>query len=120
MLLKKEGIEVTQSTLSRDIRELGLLKARGRYQMPGQAAGSPPGVNLRRAFQQYVMDTGLSDNMLMIRTSAGNAHSVCVALDEAQWSEVLGTIAGEDTIFVLLRHPRMGSSILDRIRELTS
>lgn len=119
-LLHKEGMEVTQSTLSRDIRELGLVKIRGRYQVSGELNPGPSGDNLRRAFEQFVIRTGVSGNIVMIRTSPGNAHSIGVVLDAAQWPEVLGTIAGDDTIFVLLRNSHSGRKVLERIREFSA
>lgn len=118
-LLEKEGFSVTQATLSRDIRELGLVKVRGCYGISGEMIGSPPDEVLRRAFAQYVVRTGVSDNIVMIRTSPGNAHSVAVVVDAAQWPEVLGTIAGDDTVFVLLRKSSMGKKLLARIEELS-
>ena len=119
-VLRGEGIEVTQSTLSRDIRELGLVKARGLYQPADESKSAPQAGSLRRAFEQFVIRTGLSGNMLMVRTSPGNAHSVGVVIDAAQWPEVLGTVAGDDTIFVLLRRGHMGKRVLKRIRELSA
>jgi transcriptional regulator of arginine metabolism len=119
-LLKREGVEVTQSTLSRDIRELGLVKVRGSYQISGEVHSSPPDDILRRAFAQYVIRTGVSGNIVMIRTSPGNAHSIAVVLDAAEWPEVLGTVAGDDTVFVLLRNASSGRKMLDRMRELSS
>jgi transcriptional regulator of arginine metabolism len=118
-LLEKEGICVTQATLSRDIRDLGLVKVRGSYQIPGEVFSSPPDEVLRRAFGQYVLRTGVSDNIVMIRTSPGNAHSVAVVIDAAQWPEVLGTVAGDDTVFVLLRKSSMGKLLLERIQEFS-
>lgn len=117
--LGREGVEVTQATLSRDIRDLGLVKVRGSYQISGELHSSPPDDALRRAFEQFVLRTGVSGNMVMIKTSPGNAHSVGVVLDAAQWPEVLGTVAGDDTIFVLLRSSRSGNKVLERIRELS-
>ena len=117
--LQREGIEVTQSTLSRDIRELGLVKIRGSYQIAADANSAPPEEVLRRAFGQYVIRAGVSGNMVMLRTSPGNAHSIGVVLDAAQWPEVLGTVAGDDTVFVLLRSARFGKKVLGRIRELS-
>jgi transcriptional regulator of arginine metabolism len=119
VLLQKESIDVTQSTLSRDIREVGLVKVRGRYQISGEINTAPPNELLRRAFEQFVIRTGVSGNILMIRTSPGNAHSIGVVLDSAQWPEILGTVAGDDTIFVLLRNGNLGKKILEKIRELT-
>lgn len=118
-ILKREGITVNQATLSRDIRELGLVKARGGYRIPGEEPAPPSDDGLRRAFNQYVIRTGVSGNILMIRTSPGNAHSVGVVLDAALWPEVLGTVAGDDTIFVLLRSSRLGKKVLARIREFS-
>ncbi|MBP1623395.1 MAG: Arginine pathway regulatory protein ArgR, repressor of arg regulon [Acidobacteria bacterium] len=117
--LKRDGIDVTQSTLSRDIRELGLVKVRGSYQVSGELHSSPPDEILRRAFGQFVIRTGVSGNIVMIKTSPGNAHSVGVVLDAAEWPEVLGTVAGDDTVFVLLRNAHSGRKVLGRIRELS-
>ena len=117
-LLKRDRVDVTQSTLSRDIRELGLVKVRGSYQISGELHSSPPDDVLRRAFEQFVIRTGVSGNVVMIRTSPGNAHSIGVVLDAAEWPEVLGTIAGDDTVFVLLRDGHSGKKVLGRIREL--
>lgn len=119
VLLKREGAEVTQSTLSRDIRELGLVKVRGTYQVSGELRSSPPDEVLRRAFEQFVVRTGISGNIVMIKTSPGNAHSVGVVLDAAQWPEILGTVAGDDTVFVLLRNDSLGRKVLGRIRGLS-
>jgi transcriptional regulator of arginine metabolism len=115
--LAKEGVEVTQATLSRDIRELGLIKIRGNYQASGEIQAGPSTDNLRRAFEQFVIRTGVSGNIVMVKTSPGNAHSVGVVLDAAKWPEVLGTVAGDDTVFVLLRNSSSGKKVLGRIRE---
>ncbi len=119
-LLKRDRVDVTQSTLSRDIRELGLVKVRGSYQISGEMHSSPPDDILRRAFEQFVIRTGVSGNVLMIKTSPGNAHSIGVVLDAAEWPEVLGTIAGDDTVFVLLRNGLSSRKVLGRIRELSA
>jgi transcriptional regulator of arginine metabolism len=118
--LRKEGVAVTQSTLSRDIRELGLVKIRGCYRVEGESSAPPTGEALRRAVGQFVVHTAVSGNMLVIRTSPGNAHSVGVVLDAARWPEVLGTVAGDDTVFVLLGGSRHGRAVLERIRAMTS
>jgi transcriptional regulator of arginine metabolism len=118
-LLERDGMEATQATLSRDIRELGLVKGREGYQVSEDPSPAPPDGLLRRAFKQYVIRTGISGNILMIRTSPGNAHSIAVVLDGAQWTEILGTVAGDDTVFVLLRNARLGSKVLGKIREFS-
>jgi transcriptional regulator of arginine metabolism len=119
-LLAQEGVDAAQSTLSRDIRELGLVKVRGSYQVSGELQSALPDEILRRAFGQFVVRTGVSGNIVMIKTSPGNAHSVGVVLDAAQWPEVLGTVAGDDTVFVLLRNGHFGRKVLGRIRELSA
>ena len=119
-ILRNESVPVTQSTLSRDIRELGLVKVRGRYQSPGDALPAAPNEHLRRTMEQYVLSTGVSGNIVIIKTSPGNAHSVGVVLDAAQWPEVMGTIAGDDTVFVLAQSSRIGKKVLERIRTCSS
>jgi transcriptional regulator of arginine metabolism len=118
-ILRQEGVGVTQSTLSRDIRELGLVKVRGSYQSPGDLPSIPSNDAVRRAFEQFVIQTGVSGNIVMIKTSPGNAHSIGVVLDAAQWPEVMGTVAGDDTVFVLLRNGQLGKRVMERIREFT-
>ena len=117
-LLESEGIEATQSTLSRDIRELGFVKVRGRYQAPGEWNGEPAPDNLRRSLLQLVIQSEAAGNILMIKTAPGNAHSLGAVLDAARWPEILGTVAGDDTVFALLRNARAGRKVLRRIEEL--
>jgi transcriptional regulator of arginine metabolism len=119
VLLKREEVEVTQSTLSRDIRELGLVKIRGCYQVSGEINSAPSENAVRRALEQYVIHSDVSDNIVMLKTSPGNAHSIAVVLDAARWPEILGTVAGDDTVFILLRSSRLGGKVLGRIRELS-
>jgi transcriptional regulator of arginine metabolism len=118
--LKAEGITVTQSTLSRDIRELGLVKVRGIYRVPGTVDGGAPADVLRRSFSQLIVRSGVSGNILMVKTLPGNGHSLGVVLDAAQWPEVLGTVAGDDTVFVLLRSNRLGKRVLRRLEEFVA
>lgn len=117
LLLKGGGVAVTQSTLSRDIRELGLVKVRGVYQLPGTGSAVPAAEVLRRSFNQLIVRSGVSGNILMVKTLPGNGHSLGVVLDAAQWPEVLGTVAGDDTVFVLLRRKGLGKRVLRRLEE---
>jgi transcriptional regulator of arginine metabolism len=119
-LLRRQGIAVTQSTLSRDIRELGLVKARGIYQDGRHNQAAEPALDMRRSFRQWVVGSGISGNIVMLKTSPGHAHSLGVMLDSAAWPEVLGTVAGDDTVFVLLRDPRKGKKVMRRIEELST
>ena len=117
-LLRDECVKVTQATISRDIGELELVKVRGRYQADTAPVLALHLNTLRNVLAQFVIRTDSADNIVVVRTSPGNAHSVCVALDAAEWSESAGTIAGDDTIFILTRNPDDCGRVLDRIREL--
>jgi transcriptional regulator of arginine metabolism len=93
------GIQATQVTLSRDIRELGLVKtAQGYTQVPSEPAHGPDVATLTR---EFVRDVRLAQNLLVLRTPAGHANAVAVALDQADWPEVTGTIAGDDTVLIV-------------------
>ena len=115
-LLRREGFRATQSTLSRDIREIGLVKARGRYRLPSEMSRIPEEMSLRRTIRDLVVKSAASGNIVMLKTPPGNAHSLGVVLDAAQWPEVLGSVAGDDTVFLLLRNLRVGRKVMSRIR----
>lgn len=118
-LLRDDGLEVAQATISRDIGELGLVKVRGSYQAASVSPAASSSAALKSVFTQFVTRTDTAGGIIVIRTLSGNAHSVCVALDAAGWPEVVGTIAGDDTIFVLTRDNGECGKLLKRIRELT-
>ena len=98
--LRAIGVPATQVTLSRDIRELGLVKTADGYAegMPEAVANGPDVISLAR---EFVQDIRVAQNLLVLRTPAGHANTVAVALDQADWPEVTGTIAGDDTILVV-------------------
>jgi transcriptional regulator of arginine metabolism len=96
--LKKLDITATQVTLSRDIRELGLAKTPEGYQ---QIARSEAGPRLETLAAEFLHDVRLAQNLIVMKTSPGHANSVAVALDEEEWPEVVGTLAGDDTILVI-------------------
>lgn len=98
--LRGIGIPATQVTLSRDIRELGLIKtAEGYTQGIPESASTAPDVEGLVA--EFVQDIRLAQNLLVLRTPPGHANSVAVALDRADWPEITGTVAGDDTILVI-------------------
>jgi transcriptional regulator of arginine metabolism len=115
-LLRREGFAATQSTLSRDIREIGLVKARGRYRLPSEVERVPEERSLRRTIRELVVRSAASGNIVMLKTPPGNAHSLGVVLDASEWPEVLGSVAGDDTVFLLLSNPRVGKRVMRRIR----
>jgi transcriptional regulator of arginine metabolism len=92
------GIKTTQVTLSRDIRELGLLKTPEGYR---QVTPSASGPDLATVASEFLRDARVAQNLIVLRTSPGNANALAVALDNEELSEVVGTLAGDDTILVV-------------------
>jgi transcriptional regulator of arginine metabolism len=96
VLLRKSGYEATQSSVSRDLRELGVGKMGDRYVLPDTAPK-----NDFAALKQFVSARlTAGTNLTVLKTTIGSAQSVAVAIDSARWSEVVGTISGDDTIFI--------------------
>ncbi len=127
-LLAAEGIEVTQATLSRDLDELGAVKLRGPdggapvYVIPedgspvrGVAGGTE---RLSRLLGDLLVSTDASGNLAVLRTPPGAAHYLASAVDRAGLSEVVGTIAGDDTLLVVAREPLTGAQLVARLLEL--
>ena len=97
-LKQSQGIDTTQVTLSRDVRELGLLKTPEGYR---QVEAAPAGPELESIAAELLQDARVAQNLLVLRTSPGNANALAVALDKEDWPDVVGTIAGDDTILVV-------------------
>lgn len=97
--LRGIGIPATQVTLSRDIRELGLLKTQEGYVEPGEAPHAGPDVEALA--KEVLLDVKVAQNLLVLRTPPANANALAAALDQANWQEVTGTVAGDDTILVV-------------------
>lgn len=116
-LLRKEGHEVTQSSVSRDLRELGVLKAAGGYvPPPDEIARSSGDFSIIARFVREIRPAGPS--ITVVRTTVGAAQSVAVAVDRAQWPEVVGTISGDDTIFIATEGAREQARLVGRLHEL--
>jgi transcriptional regulator of arginine metabolism len=96
--LKEKGIETTQVTLSRDMRELGLVKTAEGYR---QIERDTPNLQFATLAAEFLQDIRQAQNQVVLRTAPGHASSVAVALDDEEWPEVVGTIAGDDTILVI-------------------
>ena len=104
-ILHRQGIEVSQSTLSKDLRELGVVRvpqAEGgfRYTLPDSGATLRDRHILERELQDFLVQAEQAANLVVVRTLSGHAQSVCEAIDRIGWDEVVGTIAGENTIFI--------------------
>lgn len=114
--LAKRGISVTQATVSRDIEELGLVKTRNGYQAAGaRATAAPPQPGLDVILKEFLREVRLASNLVIVRTHPGNAHSVAVALDSTGWPEIMGTVAGDDTIFLATAGERQAERVRNKI-----
>lgn len=119
-LLLERGTEVTQATLSRDIRELRLVKVpgadgSGHYSLPEEWESTPPLEALLPTLLQSVEGV---DHLLVVRTMKGGAQTVAAGIDWEEWPEILGTLAGDDTILIILRDPSSLGTIRDRIEKM--
>lgn len=120
--LRQAGFSVTQATISRDIKEMGLVKtptANGRYKyaLPGDKGVSSL-QKLRRALEDSFVKLDYADNFLVLKTLPGNAHAVAALIDLLDWPEVMGTIGGDDTILILCRNRQMTEKVAEHILEL--
>jgi transcriptional regulator of arginine metabolism len=115
-LLRKAGHDVTQSSISRDLRDLGVLKASGRYVLPPDGAQTENGFATVAQFVRGLRTAGSC--LTVVRTTTGSAQSVAVAIDRAQWPEVAGTISGDDTIFIATAGAREQEELLARLQAI--
>jgi len=121
--MRAAGFDVTQATLSRDIRELGLVKggADGAYQPAlAPAVHSAPGAQamLQRSLATQLLRVDRVQQMVLLRTGLGHAGSLCALLDSARLPEVVGTLAGEDTILVITSDARRARALVKRLEEM--
>jgi len=119
-MLLERGTEVTQATLSRDIRELRLVKIPaadgvGYYSLPDEWENTPPLESLLPTLFHSVDGV---DRMLVIHTMKGAAQTVAAAIDWEEWPELLGTLAGDDTILIILREPEQLEELRTRIERM--
>jgi transcriptional regulator of arginine metabolism len=122
--LRRRGFEVTQATLSRDIHELRLSKGPGGYSLPNGSNGAsaailddgPPSV--AEMIEGFGLQVRQAMNQVVVRTTMGGAQPVAAALDREGWPEVLGTIAGDDTVLVICPDPRRAGEVEARLRTI--
>jgi transcriptional regulator of arginine metabolism len=118
--LERRGIDVGQATLSRDIHELKLVKGADGYRRTGESLGAdsvlPSVMHLAR---QFVVEIRQAQNLLVVKTTVGSAQPVAAALDASHWPEVVGTIAGDDTVLVIATDNKKAQALAQRIRELS-
>ena len=119
-LLRADGTDVTQATLSRDMRELRVVKVTGadgvpHYSSPDEWESTPTLASLLPTLFQSAEGVG---HLLVVKTLKGGAQTVAAGIDWEEWPEVLGTLAGDDTILVVLREPSFTSAVQERIEEM--
>jgi transcriptional regulator of arginine metabolism len=122
--LRQRGFEATQATISRDISDLGLVKRAGdgAYQRPGADVSNPETAltALARAAAEFLRRVDRVQQLVVVRTGIGQAQPLAIALDRAQLPEVVGTIAGDDTILVIARGGRGAAALVKRLKEYTA
>ena len=123
-ILAEAGVEATQATVSRDLEEIGAVKVRAAggesvYAVPDLPKDRvAPEEHLRRVLGDWVVEVACSANLVIVRTPPGSAHVVASALDRAGLPEILGTVAGDDTILVVAVETVGGAGLADRLSSL--
>ena len=119
--LHQHGFEATQATISRDIKELGLVKraSDGAYHRPGVEASNPETAlaALERAAEEYLRRVDRVQQLVVIRTGIGQAQPLAIAIDRAQLPEAIGTIGGDDTILVVARDTKRAAALVKRLEK---
>lgn len=121
--LRLAGFDVTQATVSRDIKEMGLIKVPSqgdeyRYAIPTEAHPTNLQERLRRLLREAMVSINDAENLIVIRTIPGNAHALAALMDNSNWEEVIGTVAGDDTILLVIKPKEAVKTVLDRISTL--
>ncbi len=112
------GIAATQVTLSRDIRDLGLVKTSDGYRQLPTTINSR--LDLANVAEEYLQDIRTAQNLVVLRTSPGNANTLAIALDNEELDEVVGTVAGDDTVLVITPDPDAAARFRQRMLGLIS
>lgn len=114
--LNKMGVPATQVTLSRDIRELGLVKTHEGYR---QMRAEPAGPDFGAIAAEFLQDVRLAQNLLVLKTPPASASTLAIALDSQNWPEVVGTIAGDDTVLVIAPDAETAALLRSRFLRFT-
>src|SRR3954465_11865537 len=122
--LRKAGYQATQATISRDIKDLGLVKRSGdgAYQRPGAESPSPETAlsALERAVNDFLRNVERVQQLVVVRTGRAQAQPLAEALDRARLPEVVGTIAGDDTILLISRGARGAAALVKRLKDYST
>jgi transcriptional regulator of arginine metabolism len=121
--IRGSGFDVTQATLSRDIREMGLVKggADGAYQAPQHTSpnGTSAESRLQRSLAEQLLRIDRVQQLVLLRTNLGHAQSLCAALDNVRLPDIVGTLAGEDTILIITPDVRRAKAVVKTIEEMS-
>jgi transcriptional regulator of arginine metabolism len=117
------GFDVTQATVSRDIKEMGLIKIPTadddyRYAIPTEVHPANLQDRLKRLLRETVISINDTESLIVIRTIPGNAHALAAVMDNTNWEEVIGTVAGDDTILLVIKPKEAVSAVLERMTTL--
>ncbi|PKM81326.1 MAG: arginine repressor [Firmicutes bacterium HGW-Firmicutes-14] len=120
--LKREGFDVTQATVSRDIKELRLVKVaagndRYRYALPGERLMGKNPQKSMRVFRDSVIGLDSSENIIVVRTTPGAAQAAALVIDNEGWEEIIGTVAGDDTVLVVVKPKSAVAKVMDRFKS---
>lgn len=119
--LKAQGVEATQVTLSRDMRELGLIKTPEGYrqiQSSGNARRAAAGPPVESIIAEFLTDARVAQNLIVLKTAPGHAMSLARAVDEERWPDIVGTVAGDDTVLVVAPDHRAAETIRRKLLAL--
>jgi transcriptional regulator of arginine metabolism len=121
--LRAAGLQVTQATVSRDMKELQLIKVPtgdGRYQysLPGDTRQSNPIHKLKRSLIDHFTHIDYTDNLVVMKCSPGTANTLGALIDNMEWTEVMGTICGDDTILIICRTKEQSGEVTERLLSL--
>jgi transcriptional regulator of arginine metabolism len=121
-LLEAKGFTVTQSTLSRDIKELELMKGSRGYQLspPEDPVPADAGRRLEHAVHQYLLKCTCVQNMVVLKTAAGHAQALAVAVDQVELDGVLGTVGGDDTVLLIHRDEASAAKVAAHLETLAA
>lgn len=119
-LLQAAGLGVNQGTLSRDLRNLGVVKGPAGYGLPGATPAFPPGNGLGQAVRQWLIEAIPVQHQVLLKTPIGGASPLALAIDRAALDSVLGTIAGDDTVLVICQSPGKSRSLARQFEEMAS
>jgi len=113
--LRDVGVDANQATLSRDLRDLGVVKTRHGYELPPAAASDASPHHLRLALRTWLLSARAAQNLIVLRTPPGGAQPLALALDREGLDDVLGTVAGDDTVFIACPNDRRAKALCRRL-----